>query len=415
MKPKLLLITDNYPYTRGELPFLLPELEQTAPLFDIHIVCLNETEDFPQYQAPFGIPVTHYKPSYTKGDILKNAAACLADAGYRRELNACRKGGGLFRVRESEVRNFRLAAVKLHRFLQTKGFFDDAAHTLYYSYWNHWAALALLLEKKRRPEMTIVTRAHGYDLYHERRQGGYQPYKRQMDPGLNRVYFVSQNGLDYYKEHFATGGAEKYRLSRLGVKDNGLNPSVESKELRLFSCSNLVEVKRVHLIIEALALLKERPVRWTHAGGGPLEAALQAKAAALLGPKDNITYEFLGGQSNEAVLDFYRTQPMDLFVSTTQSEGGTPVSMMEALSFGVPVLSTAVGGVPEIIDEQVGALLPADCTPLQIAEELVRFAQMGTQQRQLMQERARLRWKQDFQAEKNHAAFAQMLLAEGKR
>jgi glycosyltransferase involved in cell wall biosynthesis len=59
----------------------------------------------------------------------------------------------------------------------------------------------------------------------------------------------------------------------------------------------------------------------------------------------------------------------DLFILPTNYEG-MPRSILEALSFGVPVLATGVGGVPELVDDTVGRVLTKGHEPQEIAKEL---------------------------------------------
>ena len=39
---------------------------------------------------------------------------------------------------------------------------------------------------------------------------------------------------------------------------------------------------------------------------------------------------------------------------------GIPVALMEAMSYGIPIVSTAVGGIPELCDEGCGVLIPPE-------------------------------------------------------
>ena len=116
--------------------------------------------------------------------------------------------------------------------------------------------MALALEKQRHPRMRIITRTHGYDLYNERSPAGVQPYKRFMDRHMDAVFFVSRQACAYYKKHFATQDNGHYQLAYLGVPDNGLNPPGRGEEISLFSCSNIIPIKRVGLLVEALSLLR---------------------------------------------------------------------------------------------------------------------------------------------------------------
>ena len=65
----------------------------------------------------------------------------------------------------------------------------------------------------------------------------------------------------------------------------------------------------------------------------------------------------------EQIMNYYRENPVDVIVNVSESEGGSPVSIMEALSCGIPAIATAVGGNPEIVSEQNGILLSANPSP----------------------------------------------------
>lgn len=64
----------------------------------------------------------------------------------------------------------------------------------------------------------------------------------------------------------------------------------------------------------------------------------------------------LGSKSNKEVLKWFSTNPVDIFINLSSSEG-IPVSIMEAISFNIPIIATNVGGMAEIINEETGILL----------------------------------------------------------
>jgi colanic acid/amylovoran biosynthesis glycosyltransferase len=143
-------------------------------------------------------------------------------------------------------------------------------------------------------------------------------------------------------------------LSRLGVDYKGRNPDPADYEpINVVSCSNLIGLKRVHLIIEALSLVTDINVKWIHFGDGHLLDEIKENAAKLA---PNIEVDLKGRVSNKEVLEFYRTNPIDLFINVSETEG-VPVSIMEALSFGIPCFATDVGGTAEILEEIGGKLV----------------------------------------------------------
>jgi glycosyltransferase involved in cell wall biosynthesis len=71
-------------------------------------------------------------------------------------------------------------------------------------------------------------------------------------------------------------------------------------------------------------------------------------------------------------MQFYRNNPVDVFVNVSQTEG-TSVAVMEAISCGIPVVATAVGGNPEIVTEKNGLLLSPNPSATEIANALFLF------------------------------------------
>src|SRR5690606_20070336 len=149
-------------------------------------------------------------------------------------------------------------------------------------------------------------------------------------------------------------------VARLGTA----HPEGESRPssdgvLRVLTCSRLEEVKRPELMVRALAAFAarwpEQRVEWTHFGSGVLMETVSTMACELL--PESVQWSLPGEMPNARVREHYLRSPVDLLLSTSSSEG-VPVSMMEAQSFGVPVVATAVGGVPEIIGHDTGVLVP---------------------------------------------------------
>ncbi len=137
--------------------------------------------------------------------------------------------------------------------------------------------------------------------------------------------------------------------------------------VRLLSVGRAVDKKGFDTLLDALAGLPAGLAwHWTHVGGGPLLDALQRQAARL-GLSPRVT--FLGAQEQTAVLDQYRAA--DLFVlpcrvSADGDRDGLPNVLMEAQSQGLACVSTAVGGVAELIEDGVTGVLvpPADAERL---------------------------------------------------
>lgn len=245
-----------------------------------------------------------------------------------------------------------------------------------YSYWANEVALvpALLLRllKNRRSIHAggpiFVSRAHRYDLYANVSRLPRLPFQRFVLCQCDLMAPCSRQGARYLKEEYPVQSA-KIRHQHLGVAVQrfGSGKSADGV-LRLLTCSYSVAVKRLHLLIEALHLTGRR-IHWTHIGDGPEQKALLAQASLV---PEHVTCSFLGELSNEQVLLYYRDNPIDCFINVSESEG-IPVSIMEALSFGVQVIATRVGGVEELVQAEFGTLLDPAFHPRTLAKLLEGF------------------------------------------
>ena len=258
--------------------------------------------------------------------------------------------------------------------------------------------------------MFVCFKTHGFDLYEFRDANRYQPFKIQMDREVDRIFFISRDGMEYYRRTFAARGAEVYRLCHLGT-ENALQfePHPYTDEIRLLSVSNVVPVKRVHLIVEALAECAALgiKIRWTHIGDGTEMQDVCALAEERLAG-NSVQFCFLGQKTNAEVHDWYRSNTADLFVNMSESEG-LPVSMMEAMSYGVPVAAPDVGGIGEIVDEDSGWLLSKDCCQSEFVCVIKSWSGMGEDERQRKARRAYDKWNAMFNAEKNYTEFAEAM------
>ena len=271
---------------------------------------------------------------------------------------------------------------------------------LVYSYWGDRLALLLPLLKKRFGVMT-VSRFHGTDLYEEA-CGGYKPFRKWLYNDLDVAVPICENGKRYLMERYGPDAPRNITVHRLGVFDHGLNIMKEEPVFHIVSCSNIVSVKRVPFIAEAIGGLGFNVI-WTHIGDGPLRSDVEAVINKF---PENVKGVMLGAIPNADVLKYYSEHHVDLFVNVSESEG-VPVSIMEAFSFGIPVMATNVGGVAEIVDESVGKLLPVDVTVKQLKDSIVEF--YANNNRMLIRTNARDRWAERCDAQQSYTEFCKFL------
>ena len=220
-----------------------------------------------------------------------------------------------------------------------------------------------------RRAKSAVVRVHRYDLYEE--ISGYIPFRRGLFNSVDLVLPISDHGRSYLLERYPNV-AHKVVTQRLGTFDNGLGPEPQPGLSRIVSCSNVITLKRVPLIFETLkeAALTS-PIEWVHFGDGADFASLQSLIAKHDHP--GLSVGLRGRVPNLSILEYYQSTPITAFVNLSESEG-VPVSIMEAMSYGIPIVATDVGGVAELlgVDDESGVLLPANPTSDEAADAVTR-------------------------------------------
>lgn len=148
---------------------------------------------------------------------------------------------------------------------------------------------------------------------------------------------------------------EKFRPVEPGLKR-------ESDEFLIVCPRRLVEKNGVEFLVRALAILKEgMKVKVYVSGDGPLRGHL-GHLAEELGVSENLV--FLGSVDNDRMPSIYSSA--DLVVVPSLIEA-TSIAALEAMSCERVVAASRVGGLPEIIDEEVGILFQSG-SPEAIAE-----------------------------------------------
>jgi glycosyltransferase involved in cell wall biosynthesis len=144
------------------------------------------------------------------------------------------------------------------------------------------------------------------------------------------------------------------RVVHNGVGETEFAPIVPRPDATDIICvGELRPVKAFDVLIEALAILKQRgrPISATIAGDGPDAAKLKAKAEQC-GVADLV--RLIGYRP---VREAFAMGRMMVIPSRAES---LPYVVLEAAAAGVPIVSTRVGGIPEIFGTQSGHLIAAD-------------------------------------------------------
>ena len=404
----LILLCDNYPLSAGEF-FIDDEMRVIAPRFEKVIIYTASTDTGERLNrfVPDNASVVPFSTQKLEAGKLKSVFRIFKPM-FLREL--------AFAFRKLPVRYwvsaFKIMYVDIHRATNLKnGLLRLCANShinlndsVFYSYWHDYKALALATLRCERG-CVCVARAHRWDVFADKNQIPYLPFKRFILMNMSKTISISKAGEEYF-ESYVGGCGDNVAVSFLG-KINNRQPLLTKSddEILICSCSNLIPVKQVDRIIEVLSMLKISNLHWIHFGDGPLRAELEAMAKKLL---PNVEYEFRGIVPNNAILDFYASQYVDLFINLSSSEG-IPVSIMEALSAGIPVVATNVGGTAEAVNDKNGFLIFSDFNSADVALTITNYLNLNPAQQQQYRQNAYIFWKDNFEAEKNYGKFAEML------
>lgn len=299
--------------------------------------------------------------------------------------------------------------LRLHELIKRNSNIRRSTKIIIYSYWLNELAFAGTLLKADFPSTRSIARAHGGDLYLSRDHRGLQDLKTFFVSQLSAVVAISGHGKQHLNERFPKTRA-RIELSRLGTEnDRSLAFASVGTSISIVSCSYCTRVKRLDKLIKALEKLSEQlpsiQIFWYHIGGGPLFGTIKSMANKYLSTNPRITHELKGTLSKKQIYDFYATVPIDVFVNTSSSEG-SPVSIMEAMSFGIPIVAPRVGGIPEMIDESCGILFPEGGTSKNVAFAIKKVAMS---QEQFSRKHIRQVWWEKYSAKRNYKAFCHLI------
>lgn len=410
MKKRLLLVTAGFPFGESERSFLSEEVKHLAAEFDLFVMA-PQNQDKLLYPTD-GIQkiVRYHFPSLRKSlsvAMLKNVfhPATLCEVWKCWNKNGFSNLFPAFR----EIVYFRFCAWELEK--QLTELVQAEKIDAVYTYWSTACALGAVDLKKRFPHLKVVTRFHGMDLYEERTKIHWQPFRNRIARMADGLCFACEYGRAYFARHWGKDCAHKMGLFYLGSTDRGILNDGNRKPLQIISCSNLIPLKRVEVIIEALAMLPETvEIAWDMFGDGQEREKLEELARKRLGSCSNIRWKFHGFVPNALLTQEYGKILPQLFITTSSTEGGAPVSIQEAFSMGIPAIGTEVGGIPDLIlDGQTGYLIPQTAEPAHVAKAIEKFVALPENEKLRMRDAARQRWELKFDAVKNGAKFAEYL------
>ena len=338
--------------------FVLDHIIRLADLgHDVSVCALRAPDSTspPALDETHGRSILTVHPSKPKGRLLRfaRAAAILgqADQHQRRVL-----------WRSLDAFRYGRDAWNLTLFYWSACLVDRPAFDIIHCHFGPVGRLAASLREIGAIQGPLVTAFHGVDVSAYVRHDP-QYYDRLFARG-DLFFPVSVFWAERLRE---LGAAQsKIRVHRMGtdLAQFEFRPprSPATAPYRLLIVGRLVEKKGTELALRAVTLLRDggSDVRCDVVGDGPLRDWLEALNDELgLGPR----VKFHGWQSSTRVAEMMAAADALLAPSTTDRRGdqeGIPVTLMEAMATGLPVVSTRHSGIPELIEDGVSGLLAGE-------------------------------------------------------
>ena len=447
---KLVLFSNTYPFGGGET-FLADEVPYLAKEFHrITIFPLYRPEgnrrDIPE-NVDIATPLLPFDHKDKKGFLkhgLFNTAPfffatkeffrALAGTGIKLESEKGKKSSpthkkaGLF----TRLRIFFNYFLMLRTILSNRKLMEEItreccfADKIYFYWGDKSAMLVPFLKKLVKPNVEIMpmfcVRFHGSDLYEGAK--GYLPFRGKIMEATDYAIPVSYDGMNYIKSNYnpCPKIIEVWHLGSAHHDENFKNNIAEENNVfNIVGCSNLIPLKRVDLVIGALHLLvqdraalqqiKNRgfdKITYTHFGGGNMLQSLRKTAETINSEK--LSIDFKGTQPHDEILEYYKENGADLFILASRSEG-IPVSIMEAMSYGIPVIATNVGGVSELFRNcPLGYIIDADITAEDLKDQIVEYILLPKEIHMQMKQNCYFNWMEEWDAQTNYTRFAEELL-----
>jgi glycosyltransferase involved in cell wall biosynthesis len=396
----LILFTTRFPVDKGE-PWLTNEVKFiTGEWKKVMLFCdantqLKNSPGYPQFSL---LPNTF---TY-KRNLLCFFNRHFLDALYteaKELINEGKFGKLIFNSISVLMRKFEMAK------WFTKNYINKLEEYMLYSYWGNDNATMMCFVKLFNKNTKAVCRVHRFDIYEQINRFGHIMFRKFQLMNLSAMFSVSEAGTTYIRKKYPSFKA-KIKTSYLGTSkpdSDELNPIPQTGRLELITCAMVSKRKKLDRTIKTLENMKA-PVRWTMVGDGQDMQFLKDISKDL--PK-NVMADFQGYLNANQIMDLYKTRAFHYYISTSDSEG-LPVAMMESISFGVPIISTDVGGCDEIVNQTTGKLVPPGMDEAELAniiEDLyLKYNYSQEHRNEIFNE-----WDNKFNAGKNYQVFYKQL------
>jgi len=271
----------------------------------------------------------------------------------------------------------------------------------------HPAVAALIVHRLTGTPYSFT--AHGSDLHVERRM------LEQKIQAADFVVTISSYNKNLMIEECNSPVRDKIHVIHCGVDPDFFSPRKKETgnwPLQILCVASFEDVKGHTYLVSACQLLRQRGIDFEchFVGDGPVRVKVEAqiREAALT---DRIIVH--GPLPRTEIIKMLETSDIFTLPSVPTAGGkreGIPVVLMEAMACGLPVVSSQLSGIPELVDDEVSGILVPPCDVEGLANALQRLG-ADAALRQQMGRAGREKVLREFNLRSNAAHLAKLFLA----
>ena len=301
--------------------------------------------------------------------------------------------------------------------------------TVLFSMWFHDPA-AGLARLALKDGWKMASHAHTSDIFDDRMLFRSRKLRARLLKGVSYVFTISRNGRDYMRKRFPEASSRIIHhpigSTHISDPDNRQlrqNSDETNQTVSFTTVARLDPIKCLDIamdVLDDLAMsLPDKKLRWTIIGDGTCLEALRRQSENL--KSGNLEVIFTGALDNADLQREYDSNTPDWYLMMSRSEG-LPVSMGEAMSHSIPVITTDVGDISELVTPECALLMPPPFatygtntrpgethTPIKTYVDLIRPLITDSKRHDAMARAARLRWETLFDATRLSAETARLL------
>jgi colanic acid/amylovoran biosynthesis glycosyltransferase len=259
-------------------------------------------------------------------------------------------------------------------------FLDQESYDVIHAQFGGLGKLALTLKDMNLIQGKLITHFRGHDISIGLAQKDENPYQYLFKKGeffLTNCKFFQQRLLsigcppDRTRIHGSSIDCSKFIFKERQLPIDGI--------LKIATVGRLVEKKGIEFCIRAIAQLIQEgmQIEYTVIGDGPLEDKFINLIQTL---KLNTVVRLVGSKNQQEIIEILNQSHLFLAPSVTAENGDqdAPVNTLkEAMSMGLPVVSTWHGGIPELVEDGVSGYLVPERDSDAIAEKIKTLAQQA--------------------------------------